>query len=298
MKELQNRCAQFLNSQSFDSLAIGVIDFSDKSYDSFQISPHGSETVYFDLASLTKPLTLGVCNLTRADLFDQSMILLLNHKAGLPTWGKLSRSDWREKILSYEIVESETAYSDFSALRLMLEIENKSGKPIKDLCQQFWNDELMFWKDLPLTSFSPITGIRNSKEIMGEVNDDNAYIIDSFCAHAGLFSTIDGLCKTMLNLDQNAGLLKTMNTLCKQCPHDQRFVAGWDRVLDHNVTLAGSLCGPETFGHLGFTGSSVWIDIGKKRGVVILTNATQKFWYDRSGLNEFRKEVANIVWSR
>ena len=48
----------------------------------------------------------------------------------MPAWGLLPNFGWKEQILNYSIKESETLYSDFSALRVMLELEKKNI----DLC--------------------------------------------------------------------------------------------------------------------------------------------------------------------
>ena len=78
-----------------------------------------------------------------------------------------------------------------------------------------------------------------------------------------------------------------------------RFVNGWDTVDINNgkESLAGRGCGPFTFGHLGFTGTSIWIDSEKRIGFIILTNATRDFWYERTRLNDLRKEIGRFIWS-
>jgi CubicO group peptidase (beta-lactamase class C family) len=66
--------------------------------------------------------------------------------------------------------------------------------------------------------------------------------------------------------------------------------------MDKANTLAGLGCSENTFGHLGFTGTSFWIDLEKARGAVILTNATQSYWYERSGLTNLRKTIGEAIW--
>jgi CubicO group peptidase (beta-lactamase class C family) len=77
---------------------------------------------------------------------------------------------------------------------------------------------------------------------------------------------------------------------------DDRFILGFDRVTDTENTLAGKGCSHQTFGHLGFTGTSFWIDLEKNRAAVILTNATQSYWYDRQGLNDLRRQLGSALW--
>lgn len=274
---------------NFDCFFFGSIDFSKKSYELIDTS----EKVWFDLASLTKPLTLSLTALTQPDIFDEKLLLLLNHQSGLPAWGRLSKNNWKEQIFSYPIKKSETLYSDFGALRLMLEIEKVTKKSLKDLCLPFFDKELMFWKDLPPQSLSPVTGFRSGKDIRGVVHDDNAFVLNEFCSHAGLFSTGEGLLKTLININEKCDLLSAMDKKLSQ-KHD-RFVLGFD-----TPSSMDSLCGEgdlkKCFGHLGFTGTSFWIDCKKKRAQVILTNATKNSWYDREELNTLRKKIGTLFW--
>ena len=303
MEELEILCIQMMRKQQFDALAVGVLDFKNLKHKSFEITDKKylskKPFLWFDLASMTKPLTLASTYLMHPDIFDDKMKLLLNHRGGLPAWGRLtgrlSKNNWKEQILGYKIQESETLYSDYSAIRLMLEIEKKTGKPLKHICSVFWDNELKNWKNLPQDSISPVTGIRRSHKIRGVVHDDNAFIIKEFCSHAGMFGTINGVCKSFLNLEKEFQLLSFMNEHYKNIG-THHYIAGWDRIIDSKETLAGIGAGPKTFGHLGFTGTSIWIDLEKKLGHVILTNATRDNWYDRNGVNELRKKIGKTIW--
>jgi CubicO group peptidase (beta-lactamase class C family) len=299
LRELNELASDLMKDQHFDSLAIGVIDFNNQTFKSFELSARVFSTkpyLYFDLASLTKALTNSAIRLKSPELFDQKTLLLLNHKAGLPMGGLLSRKTWREEILSYPIVESPTLYSDYSSLRCMLELEKKSGKSLEELCSFYFDSELLHWMKLPENSFSPEYGIRNKKIISGEVHDNNCFNIKEFISHAGLFSTINGLCRSLLKLDQITKMNEVMTSAFQSQKNEDRFINGFDRVMDPENTLAGKGCSTKTFGHLGFTGTSFWIDLEKKRGAVILTNATQSYWYERSGLTRLRKNLGAAIW--
>ena len=78
--------------------------------------------------------------------------------------------------------------------------------------------------------------------------------------------------------------------------HSHRFSYGWDRVENPANTLAGVGCGAYSFGHLGFTGTSIWIDPDRMIGHVILSNATKNHWFDKVGLNSIRRAVGEYVW--
>ncbi|MFA6238963.1 MAG: serine hydrolase domain-containing protein [Bacteriovorax sp.] len=299
MEKLKNLAFELMGDQHFDSIAVSVIDFKSKRFDSFEIQADIFSTepyLYFDLASVTKPLTNSAVRLKYPELFDEKMMLLLNHQAGLPMGGLLSKKSWREELWAYEIVKSPTLYSDYSSLRCMLEIEKKSGKKLEELCSYYFDPELVHWKKLPENAFSPETGIRNKKIVCGEVHDNNCYNIGEFVSHAGLFATVGGLSRSLLNLEKQMGVTGQIEKLLPSRKEEDRYVLGFDRVTDPENTLAGKGCSNKTFGHLGFTGTSFWIDIQKQRGAVILTNATQTYWYDRTGLNNLRKAIGEAIW--
>ncbi len=311
MQKLKKQCFDLLVKQNFDCLAVGVIDFKKHHFECFELTKYPkyieeslTPLFYFDLASVTKPLTMAMSFFLFPNQYDEKLKLLLNHSAGLPDWGLLSRNSWRDEILSYNIEKSKPLYSDYSALRLMLEFEEKTNKSMHKECAKVWDKETLFWKDLPNDAICPPTGFRGGRPISGVVHDPNAYTIGEFCSHAGLFSTITGLCRTMINYDKKCDLLKTMKADMGQKSAEDIFVNGWDTasIADHQrakekaVSLAGAGHSNLTFGFLGFTGTSVWIDPELMRGHIILTNGTKNYWFSRTGLNELRRAVGESVW--
>lgn len=286
--------------ENFDALAFGIIDFKDMKFSAFEADHFGKElcfrdhsTLFFDLASLTKPLTNSLSFFLAPENFDEKMKLCLNHRGGLPAWGLLAKDSWKEQILNYPILESETLYSDFSALRVMLEL-NKKGIDQKKICQTVWDKQTLFWTDLNPEAITPQYGFRNGHPNLKCVHDPNAWVIHEYCSHAGLFSTIHGLCQTLLNYQQKTLFIEQVRKELNS--HHHRFSYGWDRVENPQQTLAGTGCGSFTFGHLGFTGTSLWIDPEKMLGHVILSNATKYFWYDKLGLNDLRRALGEVVW--
>lgn len=287
--------------ESFDALGVGVIDFKQGKFEAFEATQFEGDfkfksepTLYYDLASLTKPLTNSLSYFLKPEAFDPNLLLCLNHRAGIPAWGLLPKQGWKEQILSYSIKESETLYSDFSALRVMLELEKKGIKQ-KDLCSTVWDKETMNWLDLPPYFPTMQYGYKNGLPNFGAVHDPNAYVIGESCSHAGLFSTTDGLCRTLLNYQNKTGFIEKVKADLSK--HTHRFSFGWDRVENPDNTLAGKGCGKFTFGHLGFTGTSIWIDPDKMVGHVILSNATKYYWYEKQGLNDLRRAIGELVWS-
>jgi len=286
--------------QHFDCIAVGVIDFDTSSFESFEFKEGEgfleSES-FFDLASLTKPMTLASSWLLNPEIFSEEMIWLLNHRASLPAWGLLDSESWRKQILAYPISFAEAdLYSDFSALRTMLEIEKKTGKPLYETCSKAWDKELCHWTDLKEPILSPPTGTRNGHTIRGEVHDPNAWVIKDKISHAGLFGTVSGVCKTILNLEKQTKMRERIKKEFENHNPSRRFIMGWDRVLNPGDSIAGNNASELTFGHLGFTGTSIWMDLKTSKGVVILSNGTKNYWYDKKGLNAIRRQIHDKVW--
>jgi hypothetical protein len=279
--------------QQFDYLSFAVIDFSKRDFqtlsfiDGEEIEPR---PIYFDLASLTKPLTLASFFHLEPKKLTNEFESLLNHRAGFKAWAVLGKNTWKKQILDYNLTDSETLYSDLSALRLMLEIEKKEGKTLQDLCESYWHKEMIFWQDMKLAFETPDNGFRHKRTIIGEVNDDNCYRLNQFCSHAGLFATVNGLCNSLLNLNLSTNFVGQMNR-----PHTHRFDHGWDTISGES-SLAGIGAGRNTFGHLGFTGTSCWFDPEKQIGWVLLTNVIKNYWYERAELNALRRKLGELVW--
>lgn len=276
-----------------------MIDFEKKSYEAFEATRLDGDLLlrddpqnYFDIASVTKTLTNALGYFLKPDVFTPEMLLCLSHRGGLPSWGLLPKSGWKEQILSYPIKESETLYSDFSPLRVMLEFNKKND--LKALCQTVWDKETLYWTDLPFYYPTAQTGWKNQKPNFGRVHDPNAWTIEEFCAHAGLFSTVDGLCRTYLEYQKKTDFISQVKKDMGSHPH--RFSLGFDRVENPETSLAGKGCSKFTFGHLGFTGCSVWIDAEKMKGHVILTNAVKDHWFDKQVLNDLRRAIGEEVW--
>ncbi len=289
MNELQRLMDVMLPQQThFDAAAVGVLDFKRHSFEAL-----GHQGVWFDLASVTKVLGHAAVYALKPEVFTNEMRCLLEHRAGLPAWGLLPNPGWRDIINAYTPRVSDTLYSDYSAMRVGLELAKLGIHPPVVLAQ-IWDREVSFWRDVPAAALTVKTGERAGQDIVGDVHDPNAWVIKEWCGHAGLFGTVGGVCRTLLNLEKQTGFIATVAKGMQGHPH--RFIYGWDRVENPESTLAGRGCSQTTFGHLGFTGTSVWIDAERRRGHVILTNATRDGWYCKEGLNEFRRAIGELIW--
>jgi hypothetical protein len=288
-------------AEDIDFISFSFINFESSSYEKFSYCSNeknfkkSARNPYYDLASITKPLTIGLIQFLDEQIVkNKNLQLLLKHQSGLPSWGLLSKSTFETQILSYEIKASETLYSDFGAIRAQLEYEKISGNSLYEQCEKIWHDEIKHWSELDHDDCLK-TGERSFRPIVGSVHDPNAWTVKRKVSHAGLFGTIVGLSETLIKLEKEYSFLSYFKTKIDN-EKGQRFINGWDSVTDKKETLAGSSCGNYTVGHLGFTGTSFWIDCEKKRGVVILTNATRDGWYQKENLNEVRRAIGNLYW--
>lgn len=283
---------EYLESHDIDAVAVGVIDFLNKDLLTREYKKNVDGKVYFDLASLTKVLTNSNFYLSNINEMNEDLKLLIEHRAGLPAWGLLSKSFWRKEVCRFEIKKSETLYSDYSAIRFMLESEKTLKKNFRVEVFNNLDKEIKFWRDLDLMDVTLQNGYEKGSENYSVVHDPNARNIEDFVSHAGLFGTINGVCKSLIKMNENLKLLKIMVSE----KYENRFVLGWDTAENLETTTAGKGCSSKTFGHLGFTGNSIWIDPQKNKGLVILTNTTKKYWYERKDLNQFRRKLGEILW--
>jgi len=138
--------------------------------------------------------------------------------------------------------------------------------------------------------------------IHGEVHDDNAFFFGGFAGNAGLFSSVDdcllvGLawlesCQTSSAfLSQSTAQMFTKYVYAKD---KTCRTLGWD-VPSGEQSSAGSTVSSSAIGHLGFTGTAIWIDLERQAGAVLLTNRvhpTAKNQEHRS----FRSRFFDAVW--
>ena len=128
---------------------------------------------------------------------------------------------------------------------------------------------------------SPRSTFRN-RIIQGEVQDENAFVLGGVAGHAGLFSTAADLARFAHTMLQGGGPLLRAETVTlftrreSQPPGTSRAL-GWD--TPSNPSQSGKHFGPHSYGHLGYTGTSLWIDPDRQLSVTLLTNRT---WPDCS----------------
>ncbi len=118
--------------------------------------------------------------------------------------------------------------------------------------------------------------------IQGEVHDENAFILGGIAPHAGLFSTAEGLARFAHALLLGGHPILRPETVAlftgrQSAPAGTTRALGWD--TPSTPSQSGKYFGPASYGHLGYTGTSLWIDPERQLSVTLLTNRT---WPDCS----------------
>ena len=136
-------------------------------------------------------------------------------------------------------------------------------------------------------------------QIWGEVHDGNAYFMGGVAGHAGLFSTAEEVFKialqflpdyTQLLEPETCQLFRTNFT--KGMNEDRSFAF---QLASTEASTAGTKMSPESFGHNGFTGTSLWIDPVKDRIFVLLTNRTHNHPLPFVNINAVRRRFHDLA---
>jgi uncharacterized protein YbbC (DUF1343 family) len=155
-------------------------------------------------------------------------------------------------------------------------------------------------RDIPAARIAP-TEKTDGGWLRGQVHDPRARAEGGAAGHAGLFSTADDLarfCRMILS-DGRLGRARVLSPLAVETLTRPRFYGDGDvRALGFDVETAysrnrGELFAPGSFGHTGFTGTSLWIDPASKTYVVFLSSRLHP---DAKGdVNRLRALVATLA---
>lgn len=223
---------------------------------------------------------------------------LLAHTSGLrptlPLWREAEDSETalRMVLAATPVVPPGTRvlYSDLNAILLGEIVRRVTGEPL----DVFVGRELFTPLGLRHTLFRPFrspfarartapTGIWRGRPVSGVVNDQNAARLGGVAGHAGLFATaldVARFAQFMLHegaLPDGRRLLRAETVrdfVAKTAPPaEEARTLGWQAVpTGETVSSAGTLFGPSSYGHTGWTGTSLWIDPERDLFVVLLTN--------------------------
>jgi CubicO group peptidase (beta-lactamase class C family) len=233
---------------------------------------------------------------------------LLNHTSGLSAWlplhalfhdehglgpfnalttPALARARYEKEILASwksDGFEKEPVYSDLGILLVGWALEKAAGAPLDALFQEW----IVLPTQLESLQFLPVSPDVVPTEdcpwrghvLRGEVHDDNTYVLGGVAPHAGLFGQVrDVVSLGLIWLDAYLGRsprslitaesAKRYWTLTHS-KQGSRFL-GWDGVTP-GASSTGRFFSAASRGHLGYTGTSLWIDPEKDLIVSLLTN--------------------------
>ncbi len=230
---------------------------------------------------------------------------LLTHSSGLPAWRAIykeanGRSDGLALADSTPLDTlpgTRFLYSDLGAMVLTQAVEAAYGTRLDSLLAQriFGPLQLHDTRYLPPASWLPrIAPTENDPwrghMIRGEVHDENAARLGGVSGHAGLFSSARDLVQfgdwllgrlaaadstvhcPLAPTDQTAPPLREIAEFVtrQEIPPGSSRALGWDTPSDGSS--AGHLLSTRSFGHTGFTGTSIWIDPSRCLVIVLLSN--------------------------
>lgn len=241
---------------------------------------------------------------------------LLLHNTGLPAWKKFYESCKTKEDVLKEIYSSEleyptgekTVYSDLGIITLGKIIEKVTNKSLDNFCR----DEIFNPLKMNSTFYNPPDSLKQycapteidnywrNKTIQGEVHDETSAMLNGVAGHAGLFSTTSDIAKLMevliskgIYLGQSIIKQSTIELFTKRYSDQSSRALGWD-TKSETGSSAGDFFSGSSYGHTGFTGTSVWVDPQRNLFVIFLTNRVYPT-RDNSKISKVRPELHNAV---
>lgn len=252
---------------------------------------------------------------------DARLFHLLTHTSGLPPYtdagaaaARYGRPCPTETLVRHiaglrkESRPGETfTYSCLNYITLAWIVERVSGKNLAEFAAEsifrpLKMDRTTFRPPAELIPLCAPTQAVDGEILRGIVHDPLARLQDGISGNAGLFSTADDLavfCQMMLGRGEFRGArilsplsVSRMTEVFWKTPAAGRGF-GWDLASDY-ATVRGDLFGRESYGHSGYTGTSLWIDPEMETFVILLTNRVHP---DDTGgdVIGLRSRTANIV---
>jgi CubicO group peptidase (beta-lactamase class C family) len=236
---------------------------------------------------------------------EVTLRMLLAHSSGLPAYEKLflrahTRSELLAAAFSTELAVDPGAraeYSDIGFIILGIALERLADESIDRFCQR----EVFGPLGLTQTTFNPAAELRSAipptaddrsfrhRIIQGEVQDENASVLRGVAGHAGIFSSAYDVLRFAHALLQGGRPVFRSETVVlfgtrEISPEGTSRALGWD--TPSAPSQSGRFFSARSFGHLGYTGTSLWIDPERNVSITLLTNRT---WPDCS--NQAIKQV-------
>lgn len=293
-------------------------------------------TSLYDLASVTKPVCTATAVMLlhdqgklTLDTKIQSVLPeftgrwkervtvahLLAHTSGLPPGRRIwltanNPMEGRHQVLTTALNSMPGGlvdYSDLGPVILGLAIERVSGMPLNRFC------ETQIFEPLGMhdTFYQPAADLKpriaptemyppRGHAAYGEVHDETAYTLGGISGNAGLFSTAQDLAifaQMMLNGGSYGGLRLIQDSTVRRFTQVVKGnrTYGWEVPMGERGS--GEYLSERSFGHVGYTGTSIWIDPERKLFVIILTNRVHDARARRPGIiiADVRHDVADAA---
>lgn len=244
-----------------------------------------------------------------------TLLQLLTHYSGLPPDLDL-KEQWSGYAKAIEMACAEQLaqppgekfiYSDINYIVLGEIVHRTSGQSLAEFAKSRIFEPLgmkdtKFHPEEALRSRIAPTQRRGGRLLWGEVHDPTANRMGGVAGHAGLFSTARDTAvyaQMILNGGEYAGrrILSPLGVVALSTPQTAPYQDAW-RAAGFDVrspysTARGDLFPIGSFGHTGFTGTSLWIDPFSRTLVVLLTNRVHPD--GKGSVISLRKKVASIV---
>jgi uncharacterized protein YbbC (DUF1343 family)/CubicO group peptidase (beta-lactamase class C family) len=266
----------------------------------------------FDIASLTKvvctttavmqlvdggrvrlndPVVKNIPEFGQNGKADITVRDLLTHYSGLPPDLDLTHP-WAGRDVGYSMAfavtpisppETRFVYSDINFIVLGALVERVSGVPLDSYCAHnvFAPLGMSHTRFRPpaewLPQIAPTEYDERGQMLHGVVHDPTSRRMGGVAGHAGLFSTADDLAKFAQALLEGSSILSPlaiMKMTTPQQPPTSTAVRGFGWDIDSPLSSnRGELLPVGSFGHTGWTGTSLWIDPTTRTFIILLTNA-------------------------
>ena len=281
---------------------------------------------------LDSPVSHYLAEFDRADKQMITIRELLTHTSGLPAWRPLyilAKDDPERAAGAIATLHLEykpgtrVVYSDLGFIALGILLERHVGHPLPQMAKQeifeplklehtFFNPELALQTgiaacetgnayEIDMCKQTGAGEYQNSRQrlIWGEVHDGNAYFLGGAAGHAGLFSTArETFVLAQQFLPDSTRLLKPQT--CRMFREnmtaglEEARSIGWQLAATKDST-AGTDLPPDSFGHNGFTGTSLWIDPEHRRIFILLTNRTHARKLPFANINAIRRQFHSLA---
>lgn len=246
---------------------------------------------------------------------------LLTHSAGHRPFYPFYRHDIldRDDVLDFVFADTlqyrpgtRSRYSDFDMIVLGEVIERVTGEDLDDYFREAIFEPLGmrhtgFRKSGSVDRTAAPTeydGSWRGRTLQGEVHDEAAWVMGGVAGHAGLFSTAEDMARFAFLLasggEANGARIfrrTTIDRFTERVRLRSTYPTGLGWMVqntDRSYSSAGSLFGPRSFGHTGFTGTSIWVDPEQELFVVLLSNRVHPTRRN-SRIRDVRSDLADAV---